>query len=315
MRKALLLYNPLSGARRERRRSQVEHLCEILREAGVESNCSPTQSASDTTEQARRAVNAGYDTVFACGGDGTVHDVLQALVGKPTALGVVPMGTANALAHDLHLPLDPEAAVRAALHGPVRRLAVGRVEFRNLSGAADSRYFTVTAGLGVDAYLFYQLDPGMKRRLGMTSYYAKATWLWLSHRMKKFSVELTIPGEQGLLRSEVTQLLAVRIRHFGGVLRELAPGASLDRNDLRAVLFQTSSRWAYLRFVIGAMIGARWEIAGIESHAATGINCQPLEDQAGGGRIFVEADGELLGTVPATVSVVPDGVSLIVPAT
>src|ERR1041385_8059280 len=148
MRKALLLYNPLSGQRSQRRLQKIETVCSILRSAGVEVSSSPTQSAADGTEQARQAVTSGYDTVFACGGDGTVHDVLQGLVGTDVALGIIPMGTANVLAHDLGLPRRPDKAAHAALSAERRRIAVGKVECRDLAGNELTRYFAVALGVG-----------------------------------------------------------------------------------------------------------------------------------------------------------------------
>ena len=100
MRKAALLYNPLSGRRRGRRVADVEIALGVLRNAGVEVSATATRSATDATEQTRQAVAEGCEVVFACGGDGTVHDVLQGLVGSSLALGIIPLGTGNALAHE-----------------------------------------------------------------------------------------------------------------------------------------------------------------------------------------------------------------------
>ena len=118
----------------------------------------------------------------------------------------------------------------------LRRIALGRVEYTDLEGNRGFRFFTVAAGIGVDAHLFYKLNPLVKGHLGMAAYYAKATRLWLTHPMEKFAVEVDRDAEQNNGQGsalQVSQLLAVRIRNFGGVLRELAPGASLDRDDLR----------------------------------------------------------------------------------
>jgi diacylglycerol kinase family enzyme len=115
---------------------------------------------------------------------------------------------------------------------------------------------------------------------------------------------------------KVSQLLAVRIRDFGGVLRELAPGASLERDDLRAVLFRTRSRIAYLRYVMRGLLGARWNVPGIELVHCTAAACRDLALSLNAGarsRIFVEADGELLGTLPATITMIRDAVTLIAP--
>ncbi len=308
MRKAILLYNPLSGRGHERRQADIEEALSVLKSAGIEASAAPTRAASDATDQTKHAIAEGCDTVFACGGDGTVHDVLQGLVGSQTALGIIPLGTANSLAHDLKLPLSPAGAARAALIAKPRRIAVGRLTYQDLMGKEGQRYFTVTVGIGVDAHLFYKLDPLIKRRLGMAAYCAKATRLWLTHKMENFLVE--IAGEQ----AEVSQLLAVRIGNFGGVLRQLAPGASLERDDLRFVLFHTRSRLAYLRYVLRGLFATNWKVPGIELVHGTDAICRNLpSSSASSPRIFVEADGELLGTLPVKISVLPDALTLLVP--
>jgi diacylglycerol kinase (ATP) len=308
MRKAVVLYNPLSGRRHVRRLADVEAAVSVLRQAGVEAILESTRGQADATEQARHAIAGGCDTVFACGGDGTVHEVLQGMVGSQAALGVIPLGTANALAHDLRLPFSAAAAARASLTATPRRTAVGRVEFLDFKGKRDSRFFIVAAGIGADAHLFYQLNPLVKGHLGMAAYYAMATRLWLTHPMENFAVE-TASGP----KDDVSQLLAVRIRNFGGVLRELAPGASLKRDDLRLVLFRTRSRLAYLNYIVRGLVGARWQVGGIELVYGVKVACRTRDNGASSTRVFVEADGELLGTLPVEISVVPDAVTLLIP--
>lgn len=317
MRKAALFYNPLSGGRRERRLADVRAALGVLHQAGIEATAEPTRGQADAAEQARHAIAAGCDAILACGGDGTAHDVLQGLAGSTTALGIIPLGTANALAHDLRLPLNAVGAARSLLTAKPKRIALGRVEYADLEGNRGSRFFTVAAGIGADAHLFYKLNPLVKGHLGMAAYYAKATRLWLTHPMEEFAIEIEPDGEQNCgpgSGAEVSQLLAVRIRNFGGVLRELAPGASLDRNDLRLVMFRTRSRWAYLRYIIRGLVGAQWSVPGIDLAHSLKINCRHRVDASADSRIFVEADGELLGTLPATISMVPDALWLLMPA-
>lgn len=315
MRRAALLYNPLSGGRQERRLADVEAVLKVLREAGVEVSANITGGAVRAAEQARQAVVSGCDVVFACGGDGTVHDVLQGLVGSQTALGVIPLGTANALAHDLGLPLEPVQAARALLTAEPRRFAAGRVDYRDLAGQRSSRYFTVAAGVGVDAHLFYELSATVKSRLGMSAYYAHSTYLWLTHPMDWFEVEFPEPGG-GPRREAVSELLAVRIAQFGGVLRELAPGASLDTDQLRLVLFKTRSRFRYLRYIACKLLGLKGSVPGIELISVERVACRQAaqEDKAAQPtRIFVEADGEPIGILPAEISIVPDALTLLMP--
>ena len=111
MRKAALLYNPDSGGSKQRQR-ELQSAVEILRAGGVEADLVPTDSKEHAAEEARRAMDAGCDTIFACGGDGTVHNLVQVLANTPVALGVFPIGTANALAHDLGWPFRIPAAAK-----------------------------------------------------------------------------------------------------------------------------------------------------------------------------------------------------------
>jgi diacylglycerol kinase (ATP) len=305
MRKAVLLYNPLAGQRCKRRVAEVYAALRVLQSAGVDADIAPTVAAGRATAQVREAIAAGCDTVFACGGDGTIHDVLQGLVGTYAALGIIPLGTANVLAHDLGVPLRPEAAAKAALRAKQRRIAVGEISYLNFAGETASRYFTVTAGVGADARLFYKLTSESKKALGLVSYYLKATELWLTHPMELFQVDYKEEGQPRT--AEVSQLLAVRIANFGGVLRNLAPGASLARDDFRLVLFRTQSRWAYLRYVVRGVIGAEWRVPGID----LAFSGQATANAAT--RICVEADGELLGTLPAKITIVPDALTMLMP--
>jgi diacylglycerol kinase (ATP) len=287
--------------------ADVNAALRVLQSAGVDGRAEATAGAGQATVQVREAIEAGCDTVLACGGDGTIHDVLQGLVGTSVALGIIPLGTANVLAHDLGLPLRPEVAAKALLKAQSRRIAVGEISYLDFASRPASRYFTVTVGVGADARLFYKLNAESKKALGMASYYLKACDLWLTHGMEFFRVEDIEDGRPHT--AEVTQLLAVRIANFGGVLRKLAPEASLLRDDLRLVLFRTKSRWAYLQWVARGFCRADWKVPGIELAFSREVTIAEVADK----RIFVEADGELLGTLPAKITIVPDGLTLLVP--
>jgi YegS/Rv2252/BmrU family lipid kinase len=318
MRKAALLFNQNSGGGRIDRGPELQAGLQLLRDAGIEASLTVTTSSDDAAERARSAILAGADTILACGGDGTIHDVLQGVAGTGAALGVVPLGTANALAHDLGLPLRPLAAIRAALHADHKRVALGAVEFTNLAGRRDTRFFTVAVGIGVDAHLFYKLHSGAKQRLGMAAYYAKAWQLWFSHQMQKFAVECNAAGSAETRSALATEMLAVRIRNFGGVLRELAPGASLERDDLRVVLCETSSRLAYLAYVTRGLFGVNWRVRGVNLVHAHRVSCGYVAGATNGHpesgeRVYVEADGELIGTLPVEIKMVPDALTLLVP--
>ena len=317
MQKVTILFNPNSGPRR--RDTELDRAIGIIQSAGVRTALTVCNSSQEATIHARFAVAAGSDTVFACGGDGTIHDVIQELAGTQVALAILPFGTANALAHDLGIPLRPSAAAQVAVNGRVRRIPVGRIEYHDFNDKPAHRYFTVAAGVGVDAHLFYKLNRDLMKKGGMAAYYLKAWNLWATHRMRRFEVDY-VNGSGMRQQAALTELLAVRIRFFGNVLRELAPGAHLDCPDLRAIMCRTDSRTAYLRYITGALLGRRWNIDGIDLVSCSEVVCKLPEpakvdsDGTNKDRVYVEADGELLGRLPARMTMQADALSLVVPA-
>ena len=110
--------------------------------------------------------------------------------------------------------------------------------------------------------------------------------------------------------AEVTELMAVRIRNFGGVVQELAPGASLDRDDMRLVFCRTASRLAYLAYVTRGLLRlSAGPSRALTSPTARESLCRyqsPSSAAQQQRKIYVEADGELLGTLPAEITVVPE---------
>jgi diacylglycerol kinase (ATP) len=317
MRKAALLYNPHSGGKRKKRKSELESVLALLRNAGVEVELMLPHSAAEAQQQAKDAIRQGCDTVIAGGGDGTIHNIVQVLAHTPVALAILPLGTANALAHDLGLPTKALKAAEAALQSMPRRIALGRIHYRDVAGNSGARFFVVAAGAGVDAHLFYKLHTGAKQRMGMTAYYAKAWHLWFTHPMTRFHIEFFESGSNKRCQADVTELLAVRIRNFGGVLQELAPGASLERNDMRLVFCRTSSRLAYLRYVARGFLRHNWKIAGIDLAHTDRVACSEGTNSVVSARlqpkVYIEADGELVGALPAEITVVPDALTLLAP--
>jgi YegS/Rv2252/BmrU family lipid kinase len=318
MRKAALLYNPASGGNHSKRQAELESALQVLRHARVDAELISTSSRADAAAQTQQAIAQGCDTIFACGGDGTVHDIVQVLATSPVALAILPMGTANALAHDLRIPFNLVAAAKSALKATPRRIALGAIHYLDRAGKPGSRHFTVAAGVGVDAHLFYKLNTTTKKRLGMAAYYVKAWHMWWTYPMSRFLVEWAESGAAETKRAEVTELMAVRIANFGGILQELAPGASLDRDDFRAVFCRTASRLAYLLYVTRGLLRCKWTIPGIDLAYCSKISCGSLAsptskfpEQA---RIYVEADGELLGTLPAEITIVPDALTILAPS-
>lgn len=324
MRRAALIYNPSSGTRREQRVADVESAARALREAGIAAEMVPTHGPGTAAEQAREAIAAGCDAVFACGGDGTLHEAMQGVLasGGEAALGIIPLGTGNALANDLGIPLrQPALAARLLAAGSTRRVAVAKIEYQQPDGSTASRYFTVMAGVGPDAYLLYSMNLAAKGKFGMGAYYAEAARLVLTHDFPEFEVEFTdaASGEHRIQRA--AGLMVVRITYFGGALRHLAPGAGLERDDLRLILFRRHIHGRMFLYLLGTLLDQQWNVPGVELFYAREILCRPLAAAEGAARkprtagLYAEADGELLGRLPARFTIEPGRLTLLVPRT
>jgi YegS/Rv2252/BmrU family lipid kinase len=313
MRRAVLLYNPRSGGAHARREAIIDRTVAALRTLGTDTEKEATRGPREAGEQAKRLAGEGFDSIIACGGDGTVHDVLQGVVGTPASLGVIPLGTANSLAQDLGLSNDPTKAAAQLVEATSRRVAVGQIEFQ-LGAARKTHYFTVAAGIGMDAALFYRINAQFKQRWGMAAYVAQSLRMWALEKFHPFMAEWFDTDSQRQRSEVVTQLLVVRIANFGGVLNRLAPGADLLRDDFRLVLFKTSNKARYLRFSMGRLMNRNWQDPHIELVHASQITCSPYPGVTGAAPvIYAEADGELLGRLPVSIKAVPNAMNLLVP--
>ena len=311
MRRVALIYNPASGQRPERRSALIADVLAVLRGAGIEVRVIETESPESAGVQAQEAVREGCDTVLACGGDGTAHEVLQSLVGGEAALGVIPMGTANALATDLGLPSSPVKAAKMLLSATPARVSVGRVFYQDRADKPRSRYFVVAAGVGVDGVFFSRLDSRLKQRLGYLLYLLEALRLAVTHKFPIFRASFFQAGNDTPRSVEASQILAVRISNFGGLVHNLAPGAALGNDNLHVIAFKTRSRLRYLRFMVAVWFQRHTYSDTIELVDCASVEC---DDLAGAKeRSFVEADGELLGTLPVRIEVVPQSLTLLIP--
>lgn len=311
-RRAALIYNPMAGQQRDVRLARVTAAVAVLRKKGVQAESIATLGPGAAGGQAQEAVARGCDAVLACGGDGTVHEVLQGMVGSSAALGVIPLGTANSLAADLGIPRSTAAAAHALLAAEPTTVPVAQIECADGEHNIVPRYFMVAAGIGPDAHVFYALQGGVKYRLGYLGYAAKALITWATYEYPLFEVEFAASGGEAR-REQVSQLLAVRIGNFGGILRRLAPGAALTNSTMRLVLFKTRSRWTFLRYMTAALLGLPPRVPGVELVDAEAATCRSLTTPDDGSVIRVEADGELLGQLPARLSMAPTGVKLLMP--
>jgi diacylglycerol kinase family enzyme len=327
MKKALLIYNPSSGRRRERRVQQVAKALTIFQSAGIEAESCATTHSGSAVSQTQAAVSAGFDTVIACGGDGTANEVLNGLMmsGSEAALGILPFGSGNVLATNLLLPTRIEAAARTLLTYQPRALHPGLMLYREETGMRQ-RYLIIVAGVGSDAELMYRTLAGSKERYGVYAYFLEMMRMAVRRRLPMFKTEWK--DEQGELHSaQVAMVMALRAKSFPGLLRRVRMDVELTRNQYRLILFRTNKVRHFLNYFGSVMSGMNWNVPQIQLASSQWFRCTPLgfgskssESEAAEfhsndeNSIRSEADGELLGKLPVEVSIAPKTFNLLMKA-
>lgn len=310
MQKVFLIYNPASGRRRRQRAEAVAQIAQVFRGAGSQVESAATTHCGSAIRQAREAAAAGFDTIVACGGDGTVHEALNGLMdaSAQACLGVVPLGSANLLAANLRLPANPVAAARKLLGYKPREFRPGSISSQGADGP-DKRFFIVAAGVGSDAELMYRTAVEAKRFWGLNAYFLEMGRMALHGSYPMFQVEWE--DEQGNRRQDrATLAMAVRAAKFPGLLRFANLGSSLTRESFCLLLFRTDKIRRFLSYFTGVATGRNWKVPEVDVVHSRWFRCTPVSG-ADPRAIHSQADGEILGTLPVELGMAGRTVKLL----
>lgn len=293
-----VIFNPAARGERARR---FRH---FLSEIGSRAELKPTLGPGSARVLAREAVEAGHQTIIAAGGDGTVFEVLNGIADAPqglshAALGVLPLGTANVLAHELRIPMEPAKAWAALRQGRPAQIDCGYAEFLDASHRPQRAYFSIVAGAGLDARAVQLVDWQLKRRAGKLAYIAAALRAWARFPDRVRCVMAGKPFTGRVVLAGNGQLYAGDIPIFGD--GSLASG----RLHLRGVEEVSlpilwSSFWAYLT--------GRWGLD--KTLPADSVQEVRLESD---GPVPLQLDGEFVGWLPALLRIIPGGVRVVRP--
>jgi len=312
LRKGILIYNPVAGRRPARREREVREAARVLRQAGVEIDLAPTARPAMAHELAQAAVANGADVVLACGGDGTINEVINGLAPSSIPFGILPGGTANIVARELRLPLNPVRAARELPHWMPRRIALGRARWQEAAAEpavgglptnTRCRFYISVAGIGYDAHIVYKLSAWLKTNLGVAGYVLEAFRQLLFYPFPRFTCRLDGQERQG------TFAVVHRTRLYAGWLH-LAPSAGLFQPRFAVCSFPSRSRLRYLHYALAVLARRHLRLRGVSLDQCTEVLCTPSEASTS---IRFELDGELAGVIPATYEIVPDALTLLVP--
>jgi diacylglycerol kinase family enzyme len=216
----------------------------VLRGCSEAHRIEESRSVDDTPRLVAEALGGGFDTLWIGGGDGTIHDVLNASIQGGPAYGVVPMGTVNAFARAAGMPLDPLAAARYLAGAEPTPASLGRV---------NGRHFLCFASVGFDAAVVHDVSAASKLRLGKFAYVACAVGAALRPaRLAPFVMEPLTPGDAGAAETGHS-LIASNIRNYAGF--NLFPAASPGTPTLEVALFRPAGAAPLLGYAARGIAG------------------------------------------------------------
>ncbi|HJY86180.1 MAG TPA: diacylglycerol kinase family protein [Candidatus Acidoferrales bacterium] len=300
IRNAVIIHNPAAGGRRSRRTRQLEQARKILARAGIESELQATTGMGTATGLARLAVEERRQLVIICGGDGTVNEAVNGLVGSQVPLAVLPAGTANVLAKELGIPWDIPRAAEWVLRGTRARIALGVAT--PLREPALRRFFLCVAGAGTDARMVYSVSWALKQRAGILAYWFEAFRQLFLYDFPRFRASAN--GRE----LEATLVIVGRTKHYGGPFR-ITTGADLFEDGFELAACTTRSGLRYLTYVPIIWLGQLRRMRDVHFLKATRLRCEPLDNRP----IYAQVDGEVAGQLPIEFSIEPDALTLVVP--
>ena len=292
-----VIFNPVARGNKARR---FRH---FLNELSQQCALKATTGPGDARRLAQAAVATGYDVIAAAGGDGTVNEVLNGIGDEEDGfararLGVLPLGTVNVFARELKIPLRLERAWQVLRQAHETRIDLGRVDFLD-EGKPAQRYFVQLAGAGLDARAIELVSWKLKKSAGPLAYVVAGIQA-LAEKQPRITVSADgkkVEGELALLGNG---------RFYGGRF-DVFPGANLSNGRLHACVFPKVNVPSLLRLAPGFLVRRKFS-----EHRVGRLSAEKLEVTSDSPAAF-ELDGEWVGHLPATFSVEPKKLRVVVP--
>lgn len=306
----VMIVNPTAGGGRAGRGWRP--LSEQLTAAGWTHAARLTSRPGEAAELCRSALREGATTIVAAGGDGTLNEVANGFwapdgsntpVRPGARLGFLPLGTGSDFARSAAVTRDNAVATLVA--GKVAAIDVGRVEFRDLGGQPELRYFLNVADLGLGGETALRAKSTPKLLGPLVTYLIAAIRSIIAHRPRL--VTLRLDGADPI-QAPISMVVVANSCWFGGGMH-VVPDAVLDDGQLDVLYIAGAARGALLfnllpRVYRGKHLGHPM----VHHQRAAAV---VVESDA---HFPLEADGDYLGTTPAAFSVIPRGLWVIVPA-
>ncbi|MFH1858379.1 MAG: diacylglycerol kinase family protein [Candidatus Omnitrophota bacterium] len=287
---ATLIYNPVAG--KSSREKQLQAIRGTLERLGIPHCFKPTRGARDGTRLAKEAVSEGSDLVIAVGGDGTVNEVVNGLVGSDVKLALIPLGTGNLAAHEFGIPPDPVLAAEAIPKCRVERIDVGK---------ANDRYFLMMVSIGLDAKALRDVPKWAFEAFHWWAFF----WTGLFSLFRSKQIPFYVKTEKETIGLKTRLLVISNIKGYGLPGCQFFSNADSADGLLDCGLFKSQSVVSYLGNLL--RLGEKRPIEDRLVHHHRFSRAEITTEMP----ISVQLDGDFYGYTPLTVSVVPKSLSIL----
>lgn len=293
-----VIANPVSGKGKGRKLGG--RVARLLARSGVESNLLWTSGPGDAERLAGESISKGADGIVACGGDGTLHEVVNGVYGssehpETVPIAVAPAGRCNDFRRTLNLPKEPMETVSSIVDGSIKRVDLGRIE---------GRYFTTVATLGFDSAVSRYVASGRHPFFltGAPAY----VYAVLAQLISYHDVPVRLKGDSLDFEGAVFLAATGNTPVYGGAMK-IAPSAVADDGFLDLCLVRSVNRWEVLKMLPRIFNGGHVHHPAVSMHRLTRLAIESDE------LLPVWADGEPMAQTPTTIEVVPEGLSIVAP--
>jgi diacylglycerol kinase (ATP) len=292
-----VIFNP--AARGDKARRLRRHLDDL----GTQCTLKLTTAAGDARRLATEAVSEGFESIVAAGGDGTLNEVLNGIADAPEGLararlGLLPLGTVNVFACEMDIPTRLEAAWETIRRGRETRIDLPSVEY-DAKGARQRRYFAQLAGAGLDAMAIELVHWPLKKKIGPLAYVVAGLKALLGTQTK-----ITAAGGG---HSATGELVLIGNGRFYGGRYEIFPGADLRDGRMDVCVFPRVTWMTLARCGPSLLLSRSLPASAVQVFQTESLTLSSPS------RTPLEADGELIGHLPATFSLQRTGLRVIVP--
>jgi diacylglycerol kinase (ATP) len=287
----IVVFNPAAGVRRVNRLWRV---LDVLMANGIHIELAETHRPGHAEALAREAALLGAPIVVAAGGDGTIAEVANGLLGSSARLGVIPLGTANVMAHELALPFEPRAVAAALAFGRTRLLWPGLAR-----GTNGARLFVQMLGVGFDAQVVHRLPARLKRGFGRGAYALQALRELACYCYSP--IHIYLDGKE----TQAFSVVVSKGRLYGGSFL-LAPSACPAEPGFSVVLFDKSGIGAPLLYGAALPFGLLCRMPGVRQVRARQIELM------GNVVLPAQADGDPAGWTPISITDAPAAIPVVV---